>query len=181
MPGYNKNTIQKYLFEVDSASGKNKMNIRGKAYEQLAKYLLERIPGVSATHRNVTNVFATEEIDLACQNKQLPTGLRSLPPNFLVECKGWDKAVGSEQVAWFLLKIEFRALDFGILIAANGITGVPEELTAAQHIASCVLAVRKIRLVVITRAEIEALASGEEFARLIIDKVNRLHATGRCY
>jgi hypothetical protein len=65
--------------------------------------------------------------------------------------------------------------------AANGITGVAEELTAAHHIVSCVLAARKIRLVIITRVEIEALSSGEEFAKLIIEKANRLHAKGTCY
>lgn len=181
MPAYSRKKIKDFLSEIDNAAGSAQKNIRGKAYERLVAYLFGRIPGVSVTHQNVMNVFATEEIDVACQNQQLPKGLLSLPPNFLVECKGWLHAVGSEQVAWFLLKIEFRGLDFGILIAANGITGVPEELTAAHHIVSCVLAVRKIRLVVVTRAEIESLASGEDFAKLIIEKVNRLHATGKCY
>src|SRR5439155_26918660 len=119
---------------------------------------------------------------LSCYNEQDPAGLRSLNPFFLVECKGWRDPVNSEQVAWFLMKIEHRGLDFGVLIAANGITGVPEHLSASHFLVSFVLALRKIRMVIITREEIEALNSGEELAQLIIEKVNRLHATGgSCY
>jgi hypothetical protein len=38
-----------------------------------------------------------------------------------------------------------------------------------------------IRMIIVTRAEIETLNSGEQLAQLILEKVNRLHATGRCY
>jgi hypothetical protein len=128
------------------------------------------------------NTFATEEIDVACFNIQDPAGLITLPSHFLVECKGWRERVNSEQVAWFLTKIRHRGLDFGILIAAKGITGVPEHLTASHHLVAVELAAaRSIRMIIVTRAEIEALNSGEELAQLILEKVNRLHATGRCY
>jgi hypothetical protein len=36
-------------------------------------------------------------------------------------------------------------------------------------------------MVIVTRTEIGALNSGEEFAQLLLVKVNRLYATGRCY
>ena len=42
--------------------------------------------------------------------------------------------VNSEQVAWFLMKIEHRGLEFGVLIAANGITGIAEHLTASHFL-----------------------------------------------
>jgi hypothetical protein len=39
-----------------------------------------------------------------------------------------------------------------------------------------------IKMVIVTRREIEQLASGEDFAKLIIQKVCTLHASGgRCY
>jgi hypothetical protein len=101
---------------------------------------------------------------------------------FLVECKGWANAVGSEQVSWFLTKIEHRALDFGVLIAANGITGDPDHLSRAHFLVAMALATKKIKMVIITRAEILTLNTGEELAELIINKVCTLHATGgRCY
>lgn len=182
MPPYDKARIQRYLATVDRAAGKKKKQAaKGKAFEELARYLFSCIPGINITSWNEKNTFATEEIDVACYNIQDPAGLRFLPANFLVECKGWRDPVNSEQVAWFLLKIEHRGLDFGILIAAKGITGVAEHLTAAHFLIAMALGARKIRMVILTREEIEALNSGEELAQMIIAKVNRLYATGRCY
>lgn len=178
MPAYAKRKVKGFLNTIDKATGKA---IRGKALEELACYLFSLVPGITITGRNEMNTFATEEIDVACRNEQDPAGLRLLSPFFLVECKGWTDAVNSEQVAWFLMKIEHRGLDFGVLIAANGITGVPEHLTAANFLVSFALATKKIRMVLITREEIEALTSGEELAERIIEKVTRLHATGRCW
>lgn len=181
MPAYDRAKIQGFLQTADRAKGKRGKAKRGKAYEELTRYLFSCVPGITITHFNEKNTFATEEIDVACYNVQDPAGLRSLPFNFLVECKGWREPVNSEQVAWFLMKLEHRGVDFGVLIAAKGITGVPEHLKAAHFVVSAVLATRKIRMIMITRVKIEALGTGEEFAQLIIDKVNRLHATGTCY
>jgi hypothetical protein len=155
--------------------------VRGKAYEDLACYLFSCVPGVTIIGRNRLNTFATEEIDVACYSKMDPDGLLHLNPFFLVECKGWLHPVTSEQVGWFLTKIEHRGTNFGVLIAAKGITGVSEHLTAAHSLVARALW-KKIRMVIITRTEIEALNSGEELAQLIIRKVTQLHATGgRCY
>jgi hypothetical protein len=182
MPPYDKAKIQGYLQKVDKAKGKKKKAAKGKAFEELVRYLFGGIPGVTITGWNEKNTFATEEIDVACHNIQDPAGLITLPPNFLVECKGWRDPVNSEQVAWFLMKIRHRGLDFGILIAAEGITGVAEHLTASHFLVAVELAAaRSIRMIIVTRAEIEALISGEQFSQMILEKVNRLHATGRCY
>jgi hypothetical protein len=179
MPAYNKAKIQGYLQVVDNPPNKA---AKGKAFEDLACYLFSCVPGITITGRNELNTFATEEIDIACRNEQDPAGLRLFNAFFLVECKGWTDPVNSEQVAWFLMKIEHRGLDFGVLIAANGITGVAEHLTASNFLVSFALATKKIRMVIVTRQEIEALRSGEELAELIIKKVTQLHATGgKCY
>jgi hypothetical protein len=182
MPPYDRAEIQRCLQRADRAKGKKRRAAKGKAFEELARYLFGGIPGVRITSWNQTNTFATEEIDVACFNLRDSAGLIALPPNFLVECKGWREPVNSEQVAWFLTKIRHRGLDFGVLLAAKGITGVPEHLTAAHFLVAVELAAaRSIRMIIVTRAEIEALNSGEEFAQRILEKVNRLHATGRCY
>jgi hypothetical protein len=179
MAAYNKATIQGFFTLADSAATSA---ARGKAFEDLACYLFGCVPGITITARNVMNSFATEEIDVACRNDQDPAGLRMFNAFFLVECKGWAHAVGSEQVSWFLTKIEHRALDFGVLIAANDITGDAEHLSRAHFLVAMALASKKIRMVIITRAEILTLNSGEELAELIINKVCTLHATGgRCF
>ena len=179
MAEYDRAVIRGHLANVDNASSHA---AKGKAFEELACYLLNGVPGVTVTARNALNTFATEEIDVACRNDSHPKGLANLVDFFLVECKGWVHAVNSEQVAWFLTKISRRGLRFGILIAANGITGEPEHLTCAYSLVSCELAAFGIRMVIITRAEIEALTCGEQFAQLVIEKVCTLHATGgRCF
>jgi hypothetical protein len=179
MAAYNPAVIQGYLSIIDSQPTKA---VKGKAFENLACYLLEGIPGVKITARNELNTFATEEIDVACKNENDPAGLGSLADFFLVECKGWTNAVNSEQVAWFLTKIRHQGLRFGILVAANGITGEPEHLTRANFLVATELATFGIKMVILTRQEIEKLTSGESLAKLIIEKVCTLHASGgRCY
>jgi hypothetical protein len=179
MPAYNLAVIQGYLAIVDNPPGNAE---KGKALEDLACYLFSGIPGIKVTARNEMNTFATEEIDVACKNENDPAGLGALADFFLVECKGWRDAVNSEQVSWFLTKIRHRGVRFGVLIAANGITGEPEHLSRANFLVAVEMATFGIKMVIVTRAEIEALTSGEDFAQLIIQKVCTLHASGgRCY
>lgn len=179
MAAYSSAVIRGYLAVVDNPPTNA---AKGKAFEDLACYLLDGIPGVRVTARNEKNTFATEEIDVACMSANDPAGLTGVADFFLVECKGWRDAVDSEQVSWFLTKIRHRGLRFGILIAANGITGESEHLSRANFLVATELATHAIRMVIITRAEIEKLTSGEELAQQIIAKVCLLHATGgRCY
>lgn len=181
MAAYDPAVIQGYLAIVDNPPTNT---AKGKAFEELACYLLNGIPGIKITARNEMNTFVTEEIDVACKNENDPAGLvgGDLGDFFLVECKGWKDAVNSEQVAWFLMKIRHRGMRFGILIAANGITGEPAHLSRAHFIVNVELATFGIKMVIVTREEIEKLASGEDFAKLIIQKVCNLHASGgRCY
>src|SRR5882672_1980271 len=98
MAAYNPAAIHGFLAIVDNPPNNT---AKGKAFEDLACYLLNGIPGITITARNVMNTFATEEIDVACYNGNEPAGLGALADFFLVECKGWTDAVGSEQVSWF--------------------------------------------------------------------------------
>jgi len=179
MAAYTPAVIKGYLAIVDNPPTNA---AKGKAFEDLACYLVNGIPGISVTARNEMNTFATEEIDVACKNENDPAGLGALVDFFLVECKGWTDAVNSEQVSWFLTKIRHRGMRFGVLIAANGITGEPEHLSRANFLVAVEMALFGIKMVIVTREEIDKLASGEDFAKMIIEKVCTLHASGgRCY
>ena len=124
------------------------------------------------------NAFETEEIDVAFYNDQEPHGLRGFNQILLlIECKNWSKTVGSMEVSWFLTKIRNRGLDFGILVAANGVTGDAHDKTAAHNVVSMALAAN-VRLIIITRAEIENLNSSEDLVMLIKEKVCQLVVTG---
>jgi len=174
MPGYSKRTIRGYFARADRATTTSS---KGKALEDLICYLFEKVPGLSITQRNVTNRFESEEIDVAFFNDQHPAGLKAFDPVILVECKNWSSPVGSTEVVRFKDKIESRALNFGILIAANGITGSAEDGKHAHDIVSKALA-RGIRLVVLTREEIEALRTSKELVTLLKTKVCQLIVSG---
>ncbi len=174
MPDYDRDVIQRWLAAADQAGTHD---ARGKALEDLACYLFGRIPGVSITERNALNAFATEEIDVALWNEQDPAGLKSFNAVILVECKAWSKPVGSEQVAWFLKKLENRGLDFGLLLAMAGVTGDAQDRGQAHYEVAMALP-KKIRLVVITRAEIEALSTTDELVELIRRRVCQLAVSG---
>jgi Restriction endonuclease len=164
--------IKRILKVADAATNPD---AKGKAFEDLACYLFEKIPGISVIARNVLDHFESEEIDLALSNEQHPRGLKAFDPWFLIECKNWSKPVSSAEVATFISKVENRSLRFGILIAANGITGTVDEGNRAHaHIA--IALVRSIRVIVITRAEIESLMNTEDFVVLIKRKFGQLLA-----
>jgi hypothetical protein len=174
MAVYSKKVIHNFFAKADAATTKN---VKGKALEDLVCYLFEKIPGMSITQRNVKNAFETEEIDVAFFNEQHTAGLKFLSNILLVECKNWSGAVGSIEVQWFASKIENRSLDFGILVAANGITGSAEDGKQAHDIASKSL-MKGIRLVVVTRQEIENLKTSKDLVTLIKTKVCQLIVSG---
>ena len=132
---------------------------RARLSINLACYLFETIPGLSISQRNVKNASAPGEIDIAFWNEHHPSGLRSIEFGsvILVECKNWSKPVGSLEVSWFLAKLQNRARNFGVLIAASGITCYVGERREMHDIVSKALA-RGIEMIVLTRTEIEAPA-----------------------
>lgn len=83
-----------------------------------------------------------------------------------MECKSSHNPIGSHELQAFISKVERRALDFGILVAWHGITGNAEALTGAHDHASVALT-KGIRIIVITRQDIENLASTDDLVGLI--------------
>jgi hypothetical protein len=72
--------IRRYLADADAAATPD---AKGKLYEELVRYLFEGVPGCIA-ERNLTNVFRTEQIDVAVGNARLGDGLWLLPHVILV-------------------------------------------------------------------------------------------------
>lgn len=150
---------------------------RGKAYEELICYVFSQVPGVSMTRRNAMNAFQTEEIDVAVWNDGHADGLFFLSNIILIECKNWSNSVGSIEVNWFDTKLRNRGLDFGVLVATNGITGDANDLTAAHSIVAAALRERR-RLVVIRGDEILGLTDSSELVKLIKEKLCDLAVMG---
>ncbi|OFZ61347.1 MAG: hypothetical protein A3D92_11525 [Bacteroidetes bacterium RIFCSPHIGHO2_02_FULL_44_7] len=153
---------------------------RGRALEELICYVFPKIPGISIKRRNKLNVFKTEEIDVAFWNDKVPRGLSFLPNIILVECKNWLKPVSSMEVNWFDTKLKNRGLTFGILIAANGITGSPHEQTSAHNIIANALREQR-QIVVLTRQEIEIITDTVQIIELFKEKLCELAVAGTAF
>lgn len=153
---------------------------RGRALEDLICYIFEKIPGISVPIRNQRNIFNTEEIDVALWNEKHPRGFIFLPYIILIECKNWSAPVSSAEVSWFDRKLRDRGLPFGVLIAANGITGDAQHRTEAHSIVAGALPENR-RIVVITRQEIELIANTDQIVRLIQTKLCELAVNGTVF
>jgi Restriction endonuclease len=95
----------------------------------------------------------------------------------LVECKNWSKSVGSTEVNWFDAKLRSRGLLYGILIAAQGITGDAQDLTAAHHVIAGALREQR-RLLVITENELLQLTDTDALVYMIKEKLCDLAVSG---
>lgn len=150
---------------------------QGRALEDLICYLFTQVPGISITRRNEMNAFQTEEIDVALWNDGHADGFFFLPNIILVECKNWSSRVSSAELSWFDTKLRSRGLSFGVLVAANGITGDASDLTAAHSIVAAALREGR-RLVVIRIDEIMALTDSSQLVRLVKEKLCDLAVKG---
>ena len=175
MANYSRNTLAGH-FQICDNGATNQ--IKGSAFEDLACYLFQTIPGVTIALRNQMNAFNNEEIDVAIWNDKPVRGLHFLPNIILIECKNWTQPVSSIEVAWFCQKLQSRGLDFGVLIANNGITGNQADLTAAHNTLANHLS-QKRTVIVVTRAEINALQTTNDLIKLIKEKTCLLAVGGR--
>jgi Restriction endonuclease len=167
-------TVQAFLDAGANAPG---TTTRGRALEDLIAYVFEQVPGIAITMRNTTNVFQSEEVDVAFFNDRVAGGLPFLPNIILIEAKNWSNRVGSEEVAWFDTKIRHRGLSFGILVTTLGITGDATQLTAAHSIVSAALKEQR-RLIVITTSELQALIDTDGLIKLLKIKLCDLAIRG---
>ena len=146
---------------------------KGAAFEELICYLIGKIQGISHIERNPLSAAGSEELDVVVWNKKHPDGLSSLNNIIPIECKNCVKPISSQEVDWFISKIRRRSLDFGIMVAAEGITGIAGKLTGAHDIVSGAIQ-EGIRVIVVTRADIESLATSEQFVKMIQVEICRL-------
>lgn len=153
---------------------------QGRALEDLICYVFERIPGIEVAKRNTLNTFLTEEIDVAFWNNRQRNGLYFLPNIILVECKNWSRPIGSQEVAYFVQRLQNRGRDHGVLVAANGMTGSAEERNRAHYEIAMALG-RGVHILVLTRAEIQVLEDTIQLVRLLKEKLCELAVSGTVF
>ena len=150
---------------------------KGRALEDLFCHLFSLVPGITVTRRNTLSTFHDEEVDVAFWNERLHGGFPFLPYVLLVECKNWSKPVGSQEVAWFVTKLQTRGLTFGILVALNGITGSASARTDAHQIVAKALMEGR-QLIVLERQTLESLRATDDLVLCIKEKLCDLAVSG---
>ncbi len=163
-----------------AAVGKDKSlttKARGDALETLVQHLLNGIPGV-LTRTNGIDPFRGSEIDISVANAQTGVWMQVLPSLFLVECKNWDMPVDAKAVGAFIVKLREKGVSLGVMVAANGITGNKDDLTAAYMKINMAQQAGQ-RVIVITLDDLMPLEESEQLSKLLCEKILECVASGR--
>lgn len=160
--------IQSEFAAGDAATTTTK---KGAALEEITSYILRRISGVRHYRSNVITTAGSEEIDVVFWNDRVPDGLPFLCNILIFECKNWSNPVSSANVSSFIQKLRSRHLEYGFLIASNGITGNQQDLTHAHRHVDDAFLQDNIKLIVVKRTELESLTDTDQFVRLIQEKL----------
>ncbi len=140
---------------------------KGLALEHVVNQTLGLFSGITLIHKNAIDVAGSCEIDLILSNNQHPDGLPFLPFYLVVECKNWQAPVDTATVRAFTSKLRMMRMKFGLLVAANGITGDANDHTACHAHIRDEFNRDELILLVVTRAELEALTCTEDFGALL--------------
>jgi Restriction endonuclease len=168
--------VAKLLAEGDQA---DTMAGRGRALENVIAYIFGLIPGLDLSERNQLSASGAEEIDLGFWNDGHPAGLRGFHNIILVECKNWSVEVGSRELTLFSAELRSRNRPLGVFIAASGITGDAVDLSAAHSVLGNALN-DGCPILVLTRAELEALTDTDEIVTLLKRKMLMLAVRRSC-
>ena len=172
MPRFPYQHIARRLAEGDVATTTEEK--KGAALEDVVIQSFCKVRGVGLLRRDQTNYAGSSEIDILLYTASHRLGLPFLPDFLIFECKNWAAPVDSATVDSFVGKIRSCRLELGILVAANGITGDPAQRTAANDIIRRAFDRDNIKVLVVTRAEIEALRAIVDVVTLMRDKFGAL-------
>src|ERR1700733_11211828 len=96
---------------------------KGAALEAVVADTFCLMEGVGIIRTNVIDDAGPSEIDVLLYNLRHPQGLPFLSDNIIIECTNWQAPASAAPVRVFTSKLHACRLDFGILVAANGVTG----------------------------------------------------------
>lgn len=146
---------------------------KGEALEEVVRATLCLFSGVTLIYKNAEDAAGSSEIDLLLSNNCHPDGLPFLPPYLVIECKNWEAAVNTATCRAFTSKLRALRMKFGLLVAANGITGDAENKTAAHSHLRDEFLLDGIIILVLTRDELESLTSTDDLLTLLKVKFGR--------
>lgn len=143
----------------------------GKAMERIASYLLSTIPGFHVTERipsNSTDYDVLAEVPMEASRLYPYTG-----DVIVCECKDTQDATGFTSIAKLCRVLDSVKARAGIVFSRNGVSGVRNTLDAHREIVK-VYQDRGILIVVVDVNDLRAIAGGESFYSVIVEKFRRL-------
>ncbi|RZK08848.1 MAG: hypothetical protein EOO43_21295 [Flavobacterium sp.] len=168
MARYSNANIRRLLHESDTAPTSDE---KGDKLEELVTYLFDKIPGVSFHKKNVLDGVRAHELDVIFKNDKRVSDLYFLDFVIITECKNTANRLGSNEVRWFISKLQDRGLSNGILITLSGITGVADGISNAHSEVINAVIRDKVSVLVLTREEIESLTTTDELVDILQDKI----------
>ncbi len=171
MGRFSHRAIARRLAEGDAAATTEE---KGAALEDVVISSFCKVRGIGFLRRDQTNNAGSSEIDILLFNQRHPVGLPFLSDYLIFECKNWATPVNSATVATFIAKVRTARLELGVLVAANGITGDAQQRTAANDIIRQAFDRDNIKILVVTRAEVEGFRSIADVVALMREKFGAL-------
>jgi hypothetical protein len=152
---------------------------QGKRLEKVAAYLAGTLPGA----RPVLGINAPGgacEYDIVAT--QVGSNIYRLPAestSLLIECKNCNTTVKSANVGYFLARLKYAGLDFGVLMAKEAISGwSSDEPLNAKRLLEGFCQREHLACVVVTGDDLRALCTDGTFAALLEDR-HRLMTLGK--
>lgn len=143
----------------------------GTTLELLAEYLLSAMPGCRTYRRKRSH---STDYDIVCSLDGFDLDFRSeLGRYFVCECKDWAEPADFSTFAKFARVLDSTKSRFGILFSREGITG-GASTSAASREQLKLFQDRGIVVVVVTRADINAVVDGHNFITLLREKYERV-------
>lgn len=167
MPNYNRARIQDFLNRSDATTNPD---TKGRIFEDLVVYLMEKFHGVRVAMRNVLDHTGSQELDIVFWNNRVSSPFDFLDPILITECKNETNALSSAKCREFVSKLRSRGANTGLLISSSGIGGQLNGYRYANSVIMDALTADKIKVIVIDRTEILSLYNTDDLISLITDK-----------
>jgi hypothetical protein len=170
MTSYDLGRIQREITTLDHASS---TTAKGRKLERLAAYFLAEIPGVEAVDRNRIDYFKSGERDLWLNHLPWISALPFADIHVPVECKNLKRKASAADVRVFASKILTGGGWDGLLVTRHGLSGGPGE---AGHKAIEEALVQRVRIIVISVADLSKITDTAGLLRLLSDRLGELRA-----
>jgi hypothetical protein len=164
-PGYQLDRIQAQGL-LDSLRKATTNNQKKQLLESLAGLLLDGVSGFEVPPMNKSS--ATGEIDRVVRNNCTFPTLARLSSPILVECKYWQKTVGTDPVGAFIADLHDARAISGFLFSRKPVSSAGKRRIENfyQHSTGFI--------VVITEADIQAVCDGANLAKMTIEKTESI-------